>query len=213
MNDVITRLAAANPVPTGAAVQEPARLRLGRRRAALVTLLAAAVAVPAVAFAGRLGDLFGISNEGTPVPTSSLPLSHDSTMDDAMTGLGFPSSLQELGTVNGVTFYASRRADGHYCFLIKRDGGGGGVSCDLAGTFPSPATPVWVFPPYAGLNGYAADGVASVKGLDGSGDVVVAVPVTNNLFAAPAGDYTGVASVEAFDARGDRVWRWHVPGR
>lgn len=213
MNDVIARLAAANPVPTDAAVQEPAPSRAGRRRAALVAVLAAAVTVPAVAFAGRLGDLFGISNEGTTVPASSLSLSHDSTMNEAMKGLGFPASLQELGTVSGVTFYASRRADGHYCFAIERDGNRGGLSCDLAGTFPSPTTPVWIFPPYGGFNGYAADDVATVKGLDGAGDVVVAVPVTRNLFAAPAADYSEVASVEAFDAGGDRIWRWHLPGR
>jgi len=212
MNDVIARLAAANPIPTGAAVQEPAPLRLGRRQAALVVLLAA-VAVPAVALAGRFGDLFGISNQGTAAPANSLSLRHDSTMNEAMKGLGFPSTLRELGTVNGVTFYVSRRADGHYCFLIESDGHRGGVSCDLAGTFPSPTTPVWIFPPFGGFNGYAADGVATVKGVDDAGGVVVSVPVRSNLFAARSSDYTGVASVEALDAQGNQVWSWHVPGR
>jgi hypothetical protein len=213
MSDVVRRLAAANPVPTGAAVEEPAPLRLQPRRAALAVALAAAVAVPAVAFAARLGDLFGISNQGTTQPTSSLDLARDSTLSEGMRGLGFPSTLQELGTVNGVTFYASRRADGHYCFAIEQDGNRGGISCDLDGTFPSPKTPVWIFPPHVGFNGYAADGVTMVKGVDASGNVVVSAPVTGNLFAAPAGDYTTVAVVDAFDAQGNRIWSWHLPDR
>jgi hypothetical protein len=213
MSDVITRLAAANPVPTGAVVQEPAPLRLRPRRTALAVALAAAVAVPAIAFAGRLGDLFGLSNQGTPEPTSSLSLSQDSVLNEGMKDLGFPTTLQQLGTVNGVTFYASRRADGHYCFAIEKDGARGGISCDLDGTFPSPSTPVWIFPPYDGFNGYAADGVATVAGLDSSGATVVSVPVTNNLFAASPADYRNIARVEVFDAQGNVIWSRLLPGR
>lgn len=212
MNDIIPRLAAANPVPTEAPLREGAESRRPRW-SVLAIALATIVAVPAVAFAGRLGDFFGISNQGTPEPTSSLYLTQDSTMNQAMVGLGFPSTLQDLGTVNGVTFWASRRTDGHYCFAIEKDGNRGGISCDPAGAFPSPATPVWVFPPYDGVYGYAADGVAMVKGLDASGDTVVSVPVTSNIFASPEGNYTDVATVEAFDAQGIQIWSWHLPDR
>jgi hypothetical protein len=211
MNDVIARVAAANPVPTGSAVHEPGPMRLRPRRAAAVVAIAAAVGVPTVAFAGKLGDFLGISNQGITEPTSSLYLWQDSAMNESMKGLGFPSGLHELGTLNGVTFFASRRADGHYCFAIEKDGNRGGVSCDLDGTFPSPTTPVWIFPPHRGFNGFAADGVAMVNGLDASGRVVVSVPVTSNLFAAPAGDYTDVATVVAFDAQGSQIWSWHRP--
>jgi hypothetical protein len=203
-NDVIVRLAAANPVPTGESLRAPEPLRV--RRAAVVAALAAAVAVPAVAFAGRLGDLLGLTNQGTPVPTSGLYLSKDTTMDEAMQSLGFPSTMQLLGTENGVSFYASRRADGHYCFALEADGTRGGVSCDLAGTFPSPADPVWIFPPYDRLAGFAADGVATVEG-------VVTAPVRANVFAAARGDYTRVATVEALDAQSDVLWTWRIPGR
>ncbi len=213
MSEIIARLAAANPVPTGAPIQEPEGLPWHPWRSALAIVLVAVVALPAVAVAGRLGDLFGISNEGTPEPTSSLYLSQDSTMNQALAGLGFPATLERLGTVNGVTFWASRRADGHYCFAIEKDGNRGGVSCDLNGAFPSPATPVWAFPPYDGMDGYAADGVATVEGLDASGAVVASVPVTDNLFATPDGDYTDVATVEAFDADGNQIWSWHLPDR
>jgi hypothetical protein len=211
--DPIARLAAANPVPTGAVVQEPAPFRLRPRRTALALALAAAVAIPAAAFADRLGDLLGISNEGTPVATTTLPFSHDTKLAEAMQELGFPSTLQLLGTVNRVSFYASRRADGHYCFAIAKDENRGGVSCDLDGTFPSPTRPVWIFPPHDGFNGFAADGVATVEGVDASGRVVVSAPVTQNLFAAPSGEYTDVATVEALDAGGRVIWTWHVPDR
>jgi hypothetical protein len=212
MSDVIHRLAAANPVPTGTPVHAPAPLPL-RRVAFAAAAIAAAVAVPAVAFADRLGDLLGLSNQGSPVATSSLSLSRDSKLSEAMESMGFPATLRLLGTVNGVSFYASRPADGRYCFAIEKDGARAGVSCDLDRTFPSPARPVWIFPPYDGFNGYAADGVATVEGLDASGQVVVSAPVSDNLFAAPAGDYRDVATVEAFDARGARIWSRQLPDR
>jgi hypothetical protein len=211
MSDVIHRLAAANPVPTGAPVHEPAPLP--SRRIALAVALAVAVAVPAVAFAGRLGGLLGLSNQGTPVATSSVSLSRDSKLNEAMQSMGFPSTLQQLGSLNGVDFYVARPADGRYCFAIEKDGVRGGVGCDLAGTFPSPADPVWIFPPYEGFNGYAADGVATVEGLDASGEVVVSVPVSENLFAAPAGDYRNVTTVAAFDDQGTQVWTRQLPNR
>jgi hypothetical protein len=211
MSDIVHRLAAANPVPTGAPVHEPAPLPAGR--IAVAAALAAAVAVPTVAFAARLGDLLGLSNQGTPVATSSLALSQDSKLNEAMGSLGFPTTLRLLGTENGVDFYASRTPDGRYCFAIEKDGVRGGVGCDLAGTFPSPADPVWIFPPYEQFNGFAADGVARVEGLDASRQVVVSVPVSKNLFSAPAGDYRNVTTVEAFDAQGARVWTRQLPDR
>jgi hypothetical protein len=211
MSNVVHRLAAANPVPTGAPVREPAPVPAGRIAAAAA--LAVAVAVPAVAFAGRLGDLLGFSNQGTPIATSSLSFAQDSKLDEAMGELGFPSTLRRLGTVNGVDFYASRTPDGRYCFAIEKGGVRGGVGCDLAGRFPSPAEPVWIFPPYEGFNGFAADGVATVEGLDASGHVVVSVPVSENLFAAPAGEYRNVTMVAALDPQGTLVWTRQLPAR
>ena len=40
------------------------------RRIAIAVVLAAVIAIPAAAFAGKLGDLLGISNDGTPVSVS-----------------------------------------------------------------------------------------------------------------------------------------------
>jgi hypothetical protein len=211
--DAVARLAAANPVPTGAPIRPPQPFLLVPRRPALVLVLAIALAAPAVALAGKLGDLFGLSNPGTPVATSSLDLSHDTGLSEAMQELGFPSTLRRLGSVNGVDFYAARRADGDYCFAIESSAAKG-VGCDLDGTFPSAARPVMVFPPLAQFAGYAADGVASVAGVDAAGRTIVSAPVSTNLFAsATPGPFPTVVAIEALDAQGNVVSTWHVPGR
>jgi hypothetical protein len=153
-NDVVTRLAAANPVPTGAPPRHPEPLAVPARRIVVALTLIAAVALPAVAFGGKLADLVGLSNEGAPVATSSLDLSNDSGLNEAMQQLAFPSRLHLLGRENGVAFYAARRADGDYCFAIESTVAKG-VGCDLDGTFPSPARPVMFFPPLVQFAGFA----------------------------------------------------------
>jgi hypothetical protein len=212
-NDPIARLAAANPVPTGAPFRPPPPSALRAPRVALALAVAVAVAIPAVAFAGRLGDLFGLSNGGTPVATATLDLSRDTNLSEAMQELGFPSTLQRLGSLNGVDFYAARRADGDYCFAIE-SAVAKGVGCDLNGTFPSAAQPVMAFPPLEQLAGYAADGVATVAGVDASGHTVVSAPVSNNLFAAATpGPFPTVVALQALDAQGHVLSTWRVPGR
>jgi hypothetical protein len=212
-NDVIARLAAANPLPAAAPLPHPEPLVVPTRRIVLALALTAAVALPAAAFAGKLGDLLGLSNQGTPVATSSLDLSKDTGLDDAMQQLAFPSAMHLLGKKNGVSFYAARRADGDYCFAIESTAARG-VGCDLNGTFPSPARPVMVFPPLIQFAGYAADGVATVAGIDASGNTVLSASVSQNLFASTtAGPFPSIVAIEALDARGDVLATEHLPGR
>jgi hypothetical protein len=212
-NDVIARLAAANPLPTAATPLPPEPLVLPTGRIVLALALAAAVALPAAAFAGRLGDLLGLSNQGTPVATSSLDLSKDTGLDEAMQQLAFPSAMHLLGTKNGVSFYAARRADGDYCFAIESKVAKG-VGCDLNGTFPSPTRPVMVFPPLIQFAGYAGDGVATVAGIDASGNTVISEPVSQNLFAsATRGPFPSVVAIEALDADGNVLATEDLPGR
>jgi hypothetical protein len=202
-NDVIVRLAAANPLPADAPLQLPEPLVVPTQRIVLALALAAAVALPAAAFAGKLGDLLGLSNQGTTVATSSIDLSKDTGLDEAMQQLAFPSAMHLLGTKNGVSFYAARRADGDYCFAIESTVAKG-VGCDLNGTFPSLARPVMVFPPLIQFAGFAADGVASVAGIDASGNTVVSAPVSKNLFASTTpGPFPSVVAIEALDRNGN----------
>ena len=210
----ILRLAAANPVPTGASVSEPEPLRLRPRAALAAAAIAAAVTVPAAAFADDIGSLLGLSNQGSPVATSTIDLSHDTKIDEAMQELGFPTTLHLLGTRNGIDFYAARRADGVYCFAIEVGAHQGGVGCDLNGAFPSPQQPVFVFPPLLHFAGLAADGVATVAALDAAGNIVVSAPVSGNLFAATEpGPFDTVVTLEALDARGNVLATWRLPGR
>jgi hypothetical protein len=212
-NDVIGRLAAANPLPTGSTPRYPEPLVVPTRRILLVLALIAAVALPAAAFAGKLADLFGLSNQGTPVATNSLDLSNDTGLNEAMQQLGFPSTMHLLGQRNGVSFYAARRTDGDYCFAIESTVAKG-VGCDLDGGFPSPERPLMVFPPLIQFAGYAADGVATVAGIDSSGKAVISAPVSQNLFASTTpGPFPSVVAIEALDSHRDVLATEHLPGR
>jgi hypothetical protein len=114
---VIARLAAANPFPHAPTPADAPRGFRPSRRALLVAL-AAAVAVPALAFAGDIGGLFGFSSQGQPVATNETPFSQASGRNQAMAELGFPSSLQLIASRDGISFYAARRVDGNVCFAV-----------------------------------------------------------------------------------------------
>jgi len=180
-NDVIARLAAANPVPTGAFAGAPA---MPRRRIAFAAAVAVVIAIPAVAFGGRLAGVLGISNEGSTVPVTSV-LPGYSQLDQALQDMHVGSTMQELGTLNGVAFYAARTAEGKFCLAIDHVAAtyDKGVFCDLnADNFPSSDVQAVTFP--GSLEGVAADGVATVEFLDADGNLLDSTPVTNNLFVS-----------------------------
>jgi hypothetical protein len=213
-NDTIARLAAANPVPTGEPLHLPGAIHMRTRRVTIAVALAAAVAIPATAFAGKLGDLLGISNGGTPVPSSSV-LPGETKLDAAMQELKLGGTMQSLGTLNGVAFYATRNADGNFCFAMVRVDGqfGKGLGCDLnADNFPSANVQALTFPTLTHLQGVAADGVATVQAVDANGNVLDSTPVENNLFASttdmPAG---AAATIRTLDARGNTTATRQLP--
>ncbi len=213
-NDVIARLAAANPVPSGVAVHEPAPFRIPRRRLALAFSLAVVVAVPTVAFAGKIGDLLGISNGGTTVSTSDV-LPGYPALDQAMQELHVGGTMQYLGTLNGVAFYATRNSSGDFCIAINHVGEqyDKGFGClASADNFPSGDVKALTFPPATMLDGVAADGVATVEALDADGNVLASTPVVNNLFVGgvtlPAGS---VATIETLDANGNVLSKQATP--
>ncbi len=185
-DDVIARLAAANPVPTGEPLRLPEAIHVRSRRVAIAVVLAVVIAVPATAFAGRLGDLLGISNDGTTVPLSSV-VPGSTKLEAAMQDLKLSGTMQSLGTLNGVAFYATRDPDGNFCFAMVRVDGefGKGFGCDLnAENFPSATVKALTFPNLTRLQGVAANGVATVQALDANGNVLDATPAENNLFAS-----------------------------
>lgn len=213
-NDVIARLAAANPIPSDMPPHVPEPVRVPRR-AAIALALAALLAVPAVAFAGKLGDLLGISNAGTPVSTSSV-LPGQSNLDAAMQELKVGSTMQYLGTLNGVAFYATRNADGNFCLAMDHVDAQfeKGFGCDLnADNFPSVDVQALTFPGGMHLQGIAADGVATVQALDANGNVLDSTPVTNNLFVSDRQLPQGAAvAIRTLDASGNVTSTRQLPG-
>ena len=184
------------------------------RRFAVAAILAVAIAIPAVAFAGRLADVLGISNAGTPVSTSSV-LPGMSNLDQAMQQLKVGSTMQLLGTLNGVRFYAVRNAEGHFCLAIDHvdQQYEKGFGCDLnADGFPSPDVQALTFPTGMRLQGVAADGVAKVAFLDAGGNVIDSTPVVDNLFASSVQLPPGQAAyIETLDAQGNVTSRRPLP--
>jgi hypothetical protein len=209
MNDdqLIARLAAANPAPTGTEVHVPRPLRFPRRSAMAAAIAAAAIGLPVVAFADDVGALFGFSTEGSPEPTSSSAFAQDSSLNEAMRDLDFPARLHLLTARDGVKFYAARRANGVFCFAIDLDGRKA-VGCDTSRAFPSPQRPIVDFSRFSeGLRivGFAADGVTAVAVVDASGATIATAPVIENVYAA-TNRLPGAVGVEALDARGDVIY-------
>jgi len=213
-DDIIGRLAAANPVPHDGQLHVPETIRVRPRRVVIVVALAAAIAVPVTAFAAKLGDLLGISNGGTPVSVSTV-LSGETKLDAALRELKVGGTMQALGTLNGVAFYATRNADGNFCFAMVRVDGqfGKGFGCDLnADNFPSTDVQALTFPNLTRLQGVAADGVATVQALDANGNVLDATPVENNLFASTADVPAGAAAaIRTLDAAGNVIATQELP--
>ena len=117
--------------------------------------------------------------------TSVLP--GETKLDAAMQELKVGGTMQSLGTLNGVAFYATRNADGNFCFAMVRVDGqpGKGFGCDLnADNFPSADVQALTFPDPTRLQGLAADGVATVQAIDADGNVLDSTPVENNLFVS-----------------------------
>ncbi len=74
--------------------------------------------------------------------------------------------------------------------------------------------PVMVFPPLVQFAGFAADGVATVRGVDSSGNPVVSAPVSENLFASAApGPFPTVVAIEALDVNGNLLATERRSGR
>jgi len=208
-DQLLARLAAANPVPTGAPAHAPAPVLLHPRRALLVAAVALAVCAPAAAFADDIGRLFGFSNGGTAVPTSSVSLLQDTKLREAMEELGYPSTLQLLGEREGISFYIAQRPDGSPCFAVDSDAGKG-VGCVLGGPpFPSPDRPIVDFSSFshgARLAGFAADGVARVELVGETGAAIASAAVVDNIYA-DADVPPGAVAVRALDTQGNILYQ------
>jgi hypothetical protein len=203
---LLARLARANPAPFDPPAR-PAPARRAARRPLLVLAAVAAIAVPAAAFGSQIGGLLGLGDRGTSLPTSSVPEAQ------SMDGLDWPATSQLLGTRDGVSFYASKRADGGFCLAVDVNDAGPGsmLTClppDLAATRPILGVPVF---DYAGqmhrLAGVAADGVARVALVAADGSEIASAPVVDNLYVDNDVPDIPAVAIVAYDAGGNAVYR------
>jgi hypothetical protein len=211
-DEVVRRAAVSQRTTLTAASRGHGSPPLRRRRRALLALaLAIVIGVPAAAFADDIGSLLGFSNKGTVVATRTL--SKDSSLVQDMRQLGFPSTLELLGTREGISFYAAQKPLG-YCLAVVESATPEGlqrpasdVGCENGSdSFPSARNPVSVFPVGGRFAGFAADGVASVALVDGSGRTLASANVSQNLFVGGAMPM-GPVTVVALDAHGDVLAR------
>jgi hypothetical protein len=208
-DSLIMRLAAANPAPADLPVPITNRTRSRRRLCLAAVLAAAAVAVPAVAFADSIEGLLGISNQGTTVVASQTPFSSFPELNAAMQHLGL-TTMQLLGTEQGISFYAARNPAGHFCFAIASLGATG-VGCRLDNEFPSTQDPlIDIFSTPRQIAGFAADNVAEIGLLGSSGNTLETIPVTGNIYALSSPP-AGVSEVEALDANGNVITSHSIP--
>jgi hypothetical protein len=231
--DVLEAVAALNPYPELSALESPpARDRtfarvLARRGPAARTLpgraavaaivLATALALPALAISGRLGEIFGFSNAGTGV--DRVDLRSASALDLAGSG-----KLSLLASRNGIGVYAATGTGGERCFFVgpprisdRRGIGGGCLNAKASANFPSREEPVvdmsaFAYAPYTRneqvrrLAGVAADGVATVEVIGANCTVIARTPVRDNVYATTDVPAKPAAGIRALDRNGKTVF-------
>lgn len=197
------------------------RSRLGARawRLGLLAALVAAIGVPTAAFADQIGQLLGLSNSGTPVPTGQIP----SQQLSALESVGFPTgTVRLLAHRASVSFYAAKTPAGSYCFAIglraQTTPSIDALACQggTIGSFPSATDPVADFSALNAattttyvttLAGFATDKVARVGVVDASGKLIYSTPVKQNVYAANDVPQMALSAIVAFDNSNTIIYR------
>jgi len=143
----------------------------------------------------------------------------------AIRGLRMKSARIASGNVlavrEGRALYRLKRASGEPCFGVgpaDELGSPASVICPR-GRFPSAGDPVLDFSVYEGtrhdmrelslyrVQGFAADGVATIEFLRPNGKVALTVPVVRNVYATASVPTGPIAGMAALDKGGKRLWR------
>jgi hypothetical protein len=118
--------------------------------------------------------------------------------------------------VNGAALFVGSATDGSsqrcYAFSIDTGSGLAAGGCINPDGFPSAANPIldmsiygyvsgWDGPRLTRIEGFAADGVSTVRFTDSSGNRV-SVPVHNNVYASRHAPPGTITKIEAVDANG-----------
>jgi hypothetical protein len=196
----------------------------------VAVIVALSVAIPAMALSGRLDPLFSFGNGGTTVDEQTMSLREASVLETE----GAAGTVKLLAEREGVAFYIARTPEGGLCPMTGRAGEGrasfwmmGCMNAQASASFPSPEKPVLDFSPgftpglktglmwITQLRGFAADGVTNVEVIGADGDVLVSVPVIDNVYVSEdkpvrPGDVAGrigpAKALVALDGDGKEVW-------
>ena len=122
-----------------------------------------------------------ISNGGTPVSVGTV-LPGETKLDDAIQELKVGGTMQSLGTLNGVGFYATRNADGDFCFaMVRVDGQFARLRLrSERRQLPVRRRPGADVPRSRPSSGRSGGRIATVQALDANGNVLDSTPVENN---------------------------------
>lgn len=186
-------------------------------RGAVIAAAVAAVAVPAAAFADQIGSLIGLYNHGTTVPASAFPNPWAAALvRDPAYGNG---EVRQVGHEDGITFYAAKSADGHFCVGIgfavtpSIDALTCGAAIDdlMRGNlavedFSSIDASVGTTA-VTRLAGFANAPAVKVAVLDGSGQTLYSTPVVDGLYAATSLPQQPANAIVGLDASGNVVYR------
>ena len=200
-----------------------------QRKLLVVPVALVAIVVPALAFGGDVGGLFGFSNRG------HVQSTNDSLADvSALDRVGFGPDVRVLGERAGARFYVGKSgATAKPCFAIRfgaaSPAGGGAYACrstdQPAGSvrFPSPEMPIADFSLrrspfdrpnevyFTKLAGFAADGVAKV-GLVSSDGTTYWTPVVDNIYANDALPNVRMTEMVVVSKSGDVIQRISLGG-
>ncbi len=235
MNELKTaldKLVDGAPVDAASWEDVQARARRPLRQQAITlgvvaAVIATTVAAPALGIGSVLGGLF----DGTPVKEERLS-AHELHVISALASGVSPrttaSKQQDLARLGGTSLRQIAAHDGHAYFVANLRGGGLCVSIARIGNptllgsilcspdFPSPARPILDRSGFAGppsepqvsrLEGFAADGVASVGVVTTNGELKAVTPVRDNIYRRTKDLPTETTrAVVALDANGKRIY-------
>ena len=195
------------------------RLVIHARRFGLIAAVVAAIVVPAAALADHIGQILGLSNSGTPMPTSQIPPHQLSALES----IGFPvGQVRLLAHRASVSFYAAKTRSDGYCFAIGLNKEGkpsiDALACQNGsiGSFPSTTDPVDDFSALSStdaetyvttLAGFATDTVSRIAVIDSRGNVVISAPVEDNVYAADKVPRVSATAIVGFDKAETIVFR------
>jgi hypothetical protein len=132
--------------------------------------------------------------------------------------------IRQIAVRDGRTFFVIDKSDGSHCYAVGDEGDSnlfGGIECPAASYFPTPTHPILDMSAVRlsptdsqrqltlmRLEGFAADGVASVAVITASGQITADTPVIDNVYSAQGNQLPDqpINGLVAFGADGKQLY-------